>query len=242
MRCPSCGFDNASGIKFCGECGALLKLKCPGCGFDNAPGIKFCGECGGRRIAPSPNASYLIFPEEPEEVCFVLAILLPQPRGGRVEALHFRLTASGVGVVLLGKRLQPGGDDGNEVYLQEALKAGAAGYLLKDAERSELELAIRTVIRGGTYLTPAVAKFAVDAFRQQTEQEPGPLRQLTPRQREILQLIAEGHTTKDMARRLNLSIRTVETHRADLMERLKVHDIAGLVRLAVRAGLVNPDS
>ena len=127
-----------------------------------------------------------------------------------------------------------------EAYLQQALKVGAAGYLLKDAERSELELALRTVMRGEVYLTPSVAKFAVDAFRHQSEGEAGPLRKLTPRQREILQLIAEGRTTKDIARRLNLSVRTVETHRAELMARLDIHDVPGLVRLAIRSGLINP--
>jgi DNA-binding NarL/FixJ family response regulator len=127
-----------------------------------------------------------------------------------------------------------------EPHLQQALKVGAVGYLLKDAERSELELAIQTVMQGGTYLTPAIARFAVDVFRQRSEGELGPLQQLTPRQREILQLIAEGHTTKDIAQRLNLGVRTVETHRADLMARLGIHDIPGLVRLAIRAGLVNP--
>jgi len=129
-----------------------------------------------------------------------------------------------------------------EAYLQQALKVGAAGYLLKDAERSELELALRTVMRGETYLTPSVAKFAVDAFRQQSEGETGPLHKLTPRQREILQLIAEGHTTKDIAQRLDLSIRTVETHRAELMARLEIRDVPGLVRLAIRSGLINPNS
>ncbi|HSA65890.1 MAG TPA: response regulator transcription factor [Nitrospira sp.] len=129
-----------------------------------------------------------------------------------------------------------------EAYLHQALKHGAVGYLVKDAERSELELAIRTVMRGDTYLTPAVAKFAVDAFRQRTEAEAGPLQKLTPRQREILQLIAEGHTTKDIARHLDLSVRTVETHRAELMARLDIHDVPGLVRLAIQAGLVSSQS
>ena len=129
-----------------------------------------------------------------------------------------------------------------EAYLQQALKVGAAGYLLKDAERSELELALRTVMRGETYLTPGVAKFAVDAFRQRSEGETGPLHKLTPRQREILQLIAEGHTTKDIAQRLDLSVRTVETHRAELMARLEIHDVPGLVRFAIRSGLINPSS
>jgi DNA-binding NarL/FixJ family response regulator len=102
-----------------------------------------------------------------------------------------------------------------------------------------LELAIRTVMQGETYLTPAVAKFAVEAFRRRTDAEAGPLGKLTPRQREILQLIAEGHTTKDIARQLSLGVRTVETHRAELMDRLDIHDVPGLVRLAIQAGLVS---
>jgi DNA-binding NarL/FixJ family response regulator len=126
-----------------------------------------------------------------------------------------------------------------EAYLQQALKHGAVGYLVKDAERSELELAIRTVMQGETYLTPAVAKFAVEAFRQRADAGAGPLGKLTPRQREILQLIAEGHTTKDIARQLSLGVRTVETHRAELMDRLDIHDVPGLVRLAIQAGLVS---
>lgn len=130
----------------------------------------------------------------------------------------------------------------SEAYLQQALKVGAMGYLLKDAERSELELALRTVMRGDTYLTPVVAKYAVNAFRHQTEGEAGPLQRLTPRQREILQLIAEGRTTKEIAQQLALGVRTVETHRAELMSRLEIHDVPGLVRLAIRAGLVNPSS
>ncbi len=130
----------------------------------------------------------------------------------------------------------------NEEYLQEALRAGAAGYLLKDADRVELELAIKTVCRGESYLTPAVAKFTLDAYCRQGDVQPGPLGRLTARQREILQLIAEGCSTKQIAQRLDLSVKTVETHRAQLMERLEIHDVPGLVRLAIRTGLVQPDS
>lgn len=129
----------------------------------------------------------------------------------------------------------------NEEYLKEALRAGAAGYLLKDADRNELELAIKAVRRGETYLTPAVAKFTVDAYCRKAEAQAGPLARLTGRQREILQLIAEGCSTKQIAQRLELSVKTVETHRAQLMERLEIHDIPGLVRLAIRTGLVQPD-
>jgi DNA-binding NarL/FixJ family response regulator len=129
----------------------------------------------------------------------------------------------------------------NEEYLKEALRAGASGYLLKDADRLELELAIQTVWRGGTYLTPSMAKFTVDAYCRKGEARTGPLARLTGRQREILQLIAEGCSTKQIAQRLDLSVKTIETHRAQLMERLEIHDVPGLVRLAIRTGLVQPN-
>ena len=127
-----------------------------------------------------------------------------------------------------------------EEYFQQALDSGATGYLLKDADRVELELAIRTVIRGDTYLTPTVAKYAVDAYRQRKEGEQGPLACLSSRQREILQLIAEGYANKEIAQRLDLSPRTVETHRAELMERLNIRDVPGLVQVALRTGLIKP--
>ena len=129
----------------------------------------------------------------------------------------------------------------NEEYLREALRAGAAGYLLKDANRNELESAIKSVYRGDTYLTPSMAKFAVDAYCRKGEAHTGPLARLTGRQREILQLIAEGCSTKQIAQRLDLSVKTVETHRAQLMERLDIHDVPGLVRLALRTRLVHLD-
>jgi DNA-binding NarL/FixJ family response regulator len=130
----------------------------------------------------------------------------------------------------------------NEEYFQQALQCGASGYLLKGAQLAELELALKTVARGERYLTPAVAKYAIDAYREKSEVAAGPLAKLSMRQREILQLIAEGHTTKDIAHRLNLSVKTVETHRSQLMERLEIHDVPGLVRFAMRVGIIQPDS
>ncbi|MBS0184017.1 MAG: response regulator transcription factor [Nitrospira sp.] len=126
----------------------------------------------------------------------------------------------------------------NEEYFQQALEVGASGYLLKGAELAELELALKTVARGETYLAPAVAKYAIKAYREKSEGPSGPLMKLSMRQREILQLIAEGQTTKDIAQRLNLSVKTVETHRSQLMERLDIHDVPGLVRFAMRVGLI----
>lgn len=130
----------------------------------------------------------------------------------------------------------------NEEYVRRSLQAGAAGYLLKGAEPAELELALQAVMRGETYLTPAVSKQVVQDYLQGHGVKPDPLRDLTSRQREVLQLIAEGHSTKEIAYKLGLSIKTVETHRGELMNRLNIHDVAGLVRYAIRTGLVAPDS
>lgn len=130
-----------------------------------------------------------------------------------------------------------------EEYVCQAFRAGAAGYLLKDAAAAELELAVKTVAGGETYITPAVCRHLVDDYLRRGD-EPGNLTApelLTPRQRETLQLIAEGKSTKEIARVLDISVKTVETHRQQLMERLDIHDIAGLVRFAIRNRLVHLD-
>ena len=127
-----------------------------------------------------------------------------------------------------------------EEYVHRALMAGAAGYLLKNAEKAELEQAIRAVRRGQTWLSPAISKTVVSALAR-GEKPHGPFEILSARQREVLQLIAEGHSTKEIAGRLDLSVKTVETHRAELMERLGIHGVAGLVRYAIRVGLVHPE-
>jgi DNA-binding NarL/FixJ family response regulator len=129
----------------------------------------------------------------------------------------------------------------SEEHVGHALRAGAVGYLLKEAGAVELELAIRAVARGETYLSPAVSKHVIASYLQRVGGEAGPLQILTERQREILQLIAEGKSTKEMARLLHISVKTVETHRAQLMDRLDIHDVAGLVRYAIRVGLVKSD-
>lgn len=136
----------------------------------------------------------------------------------------------------------------DEEYVLQALRAGATGYLLKGARRPELELAVIAVAQGETYLSPAASKHVVGDFVQRATGvgEPKDValpasERLTPRQREILQLIAQGQTTKEIARGLNLSVKTVEMHRSQLMDRLDIHDVAGLVRYAIRTGLVSFD-
>jgi DNA-binding NarL/FixJ family response regulator len=126
----------------------------------------------------------------------------------------------------------------NEEYVLQALRAGAVGYLLKDAGTAELELAIRSVAREETYLSPAISKHVVSDYVRRMGGEPSSLERLTRRQREILQLIAEGHSTQEIAQMLSISVKTVETHRSQLMERLDIHDVASLVRYAIRVGLV----
>jgi len=132
----------------------------------------------------------------------------------------------------------------NEEYVLRALQAGAIGYLLKDADTAELELAVRAAARGEAYLSPGVSRHLIADYVRRVGRDPQlveslshGLSLLTPRQREVLQLIAEGRTTREIARLLNISVKTVETHRAQLMERLDIHDVAGLVRYAIRAGL-----
>ena len=127
-----------------------------------------------------------------------------------------------------------------EEHVLRAIRAGAAGYLLKDANPVELEAAVRAVARGEIYLSPAISRYVVEDVRR-AGGERSPLDRLTSRQREVLQLIAEGNTTKAIATRLGLSVKTVETHRAQLMERLEARDVATLVRLAIRIGLVESE-
>jgi DNA-binding NarL/FixJ family response regulator len=127
-----------------------------------------------------------------------------------------------------------------EEYVLQALRAGAAGYLLKDAATGELELALRSVMRGESWLSPSVSRQVVEGYAQRAAGESA-AEVLTARQREVLRLVAGGKSTKEIAFLLNLSVKTVETHRAQIMERLNIRDVAGLVRYALRTGLVPPD-
>jgi DNA-binding NarL/FixJ family response regulator len=124
-------------------------------------------------------------------------------------------------------------------YVRQALVAGAAGYLLKNSEPGELEMALRAAARGEIWLSPAISHVIPTLVREVAPARRS-LEKLTSRQREVLQLIAEGNTTKEIAQHLRLSVKTIETHRTDLMERLGIHDVASLVRYAVRVGIIEP--
>jgi DNA-binding NarL/FixJ family response regulator len=129
----------------------------------------------------------------------------------------------------------------DEEYVIRAVQAGIAGYLLKTADPMELELAIRAALSGETYLSPGISKHIVTDYVRRVGPGESLLDQLTARQREILQLIAEGKNTKTIAEDLKISVKTVETHRASLMDRLGVHDVPGLVRFAIRNGVIEPE-
>jgi DNA-binding NarL/FixJ family response regulator len=126
-------------------------------------------------------------------------------------------------------------------YVQQAIRAGAAGYLLKDAATAELGIAVQAVMRGEVYLSPAVSKQVVESYMLRPGGDKSSVEQLTPRQREVLKMIAEGHSTKEIAYRMGVSVKTVETHRTQLMERLDIRDVAGLVRYAIRVGLITAE-
>ena len=130
---------------------------------------------------------------------------------------------------------------GNAQYARRALRVGAAGYLLKNSKLPELEFAIHAVMRGETYLTPAVANFIAADYARQRKDQTKPTSPLTLRQIEIVQLIAKGYTRKQIAEKLTISPKTFDTHRAQLMEQLDIHDTAGLVDYATRLGLLTPN-
>ena len=123
----------------------------------------------------------------------------------------------------------------DSVYVRESLRAGAKGYLLKDAIDQDLVAAVYAIARGESFLSPAVANTVLNDYREQVTD---PLDLLTAREREILQLLAEGNTAKDIAAALELSVHTVDAHRSRVMKKLDLHSTGELVRLAMRKGLI----
>ena len=125
-------------------------------------------------------------------------------------------------------------------YVSEMLKAGAAGYLLKDCAFEELITAIRTIAKGKIYLSPGIAGVVLeDYIKQGSTTDSSVFSILSDREREVLQLMAEGRSTKDVAAHLNVSIKTVETHRTHIMTKLDIHSIAELTKYAIREGLTS---
>jgi DNA-binding NarL/FixJ family response regulator len=194
--------------------------------LQGCPGIEVIGETGDGREA-------LRFIERDQPDVVLMDISMPGLNGLEAAAQVVNEYPN-VRVIILSMHA-------DEEYVLQALRAGAAGYLLKDSDAAELEVAITAVVRGETYLSPQVSRHVIEDYLRLVGDESPAHEQLTPRQRQVLQLIAEGHTTKQIAQILCVSERTAMTHRAQLMERLDIHDIAGLVRYAIRTGLVSID-
>ncbi len=130
-------------------------------------------------------------------------------------------------------------------YVTGALAAGVSGYLVKDCALEELALALKTVEKGQVYLSPRIAGVVVESLQQAAPAPAAPTdssARLTGREREVLQLIAEGHSVRDMAALLHVSVKTVETHRSQLMKKLGIANVAGLTKYAIREGLTSLDS
>jgi DNA-binding NarL/FixJ family response regulator len=190
------------------------------------PGVNVVAEAG-----DGARALELVGQYRPDVV--LMDIALPGANGLTTTA-HITEHFPGVRVIMLSMHV-------NDLYVSQALQAGALGYILKNASFSELEQALRTVARGEAYLSPPVSKHLAMDYIRRARGEPSSLEQITPRQREVLKLIAEGRTTQQMADLLQVSVKTIESHRAQLMERLEIYDVAGLVRYAIHMGLILPD-
>jgi DNA-binding NarL/FixJ family response regulator len=128
----------------------------------------------------------------------------------------------------------------SRTYVEEVLRAGAAGYIVKNAASQDLLNAIDAVCSGASYLSPTITQQVVDAIARPGDAVPSGAAALTDREREVLQLIAEGMSSKEIANMLGVSLKTVDSHRSNLMEKLDIHKVSGLVRFAIRAGLVEP--
>jgi len=190
--------------------------------LNDIPGVEVIGEAG-------DGQAVLDMVEQDPPDLVMMDIAMPGLNGLQA-ASRLSETYPAVKVLILSMH-------NNEEYVLQALKTGAAGYLLKDASTLELKFAVETIAQGQVYLSPAVSRQVVANYIDRVEGPLDPLSVLTNRQLQVLELIARGYTSKEIARALNISLSSAETHRTRLMERLDIHDIAGLVRFALQNGL-----
>ncbi|MBI3770360.1 MAG: response regulator transcription factor [Deltaproteobacteria bacterium] len=192
--------------------------------LESDPEIEISGEAGDGRSAV--EAAKRLRP-----TVVVVDIGLPGLNG--IEATNQIMKGTdGVSVLILSMH-------SDDIYVRQALKAGAKGYLLKDSDDLDLIKAVKSIARGGSYFSPSVSKVLLDGYLSDSDSAADdPLSRLTGREREVLQLISEGKTNKEIARILSLSINTVESHRKHVMEKLDLHNTAEIVRFAVRKGIV----
>ncbi len=197
--------------------------------LEDSEGVEVIGEAGDGREAVRLTGKL-----KPDMV--FLDIAMPELNGLQAAEM-IKKDYPEVDVVILSMYL-------DEEYVIQALKAGASGYLLKDSAPNELRLALDTIKQGKVYISPALPRAMIEDYKERlrTASSPGEVPEkkevLTSRQKEVLQLIAEGNSTREIAEKLFISIKTVETHRSQLMKKLGISDIPGLVRYAMKKGLI----
>lgn len=184
--------------------------------------------------ATGREAVEMVEAEEPEVV--LMDIAMPRMDGGQATDQILSLGVR-TQVVILSMHSDP-------ILAQQLLRQGAKGYLLKDSLAEELPLAIRAAFQGKTYLSPAISSSVLtELMDAQSEGAPDDLAELlTPREREVLQLVAEGFTNKAIAEELTISVKTVEKHRANVMSKLDASDLPTLIRTAMKHGLIYPET
>lgn len=195
--------------------------------LESLPGVEVVGEAG-----DGVEALERVRRDPPDAI--LLDITLPALNGLDVAARITRLDVP-TRILMLSMHASP-------EYAARALAAGAAGYLNKDSAFDELATALDAICSGKRYLCKALDPAIVQEFERRAGRGESELELLTPRQRQILQLVAEGHGTRQIAERLFLSVKTVEAHRGQIMQRLGIFDVPGLVRFAIRNGLLPPET
>jgi DNA-binding NarL/FixJ family response regulator len=194
--------------------------------LETLPGVEVVGEYGN-----GIEALESVRREPPDAI--LLDITLPGLNGLELAA---RIERLGVPTRVLMLSMHNSAE-----HAARALAAGASGYLNKDSAFDELATALEAIFSGKRYLCRALDAEVVLGLERRSGETKSELELITPRQRQILQLIAEGHPTRQIAERLFLSVKTVETHRGQIMQRLNIHDVPGLVRFAIRNGLVSSE-
>jgi DNA-binding NarL/FixJ family response regulator len=191
------------------------------------PHIEVVGEA-------ADGLSLLALAEQLQPELVLMDIAMPGLNGLEATA-RLRQTSPQIQVLILSMHQ-------NDEYVKQALRHGASAYLLKDAAPTELDIALKSVLQGGIYLSAAVSKGVMSDYVERLRGEDLSSDLLTPRQTEVLKLLAQGQSSKEIARLLDLSIKTVDTHRSQLMKQLGIHEVTGLVRYAIRVGLISSDS